>query len=243
MENISKKKSFFKELIKQFLGKEILFFGIILYFIIAGIIGYSVTNYQNISLRVLKGMGIGFLILFIGMTIIFVELLLIEVITFNINKIKAIKRYTYLPLTVEEINQSIKNGLFSTEESYIKYICDQLRYKSLWGSFDYASVKFTNADLILLCRSVEEVYEQPVVLNYNHYLYCMPYNYTSPFAFIVGIYNIDDAIWDADEENEIVIFCTDKSKVKDYVEVHKNIKKYTLYDVENANVESFNVKQ
>lgn len=45
-----------KELIMHFQGALILF-GIILYFVIAGIIGYFVTDYQNISLRVFKSTG------------------------------------------------------------------------------------------------------------------------------------------------------------------------------------------
>ena len=43
MENMNKKNCFFKELIRRFSDKAILF-RIILYFVIAGLIGYFVTE-------------------------------------------------------------------------------------------------------------------------------------------------------------------------------------------------------
>lgn len=232
MKNISKKKSFFKELIRQFSGEAILF-GIILYFVIAGIIGYFVTDYQDINLRIIKGMGVGFSIIWVGAIIIFFGFFIIELITYDINKIKAIKRYTYLPLTVEEIKQSIKNGLFSTEESYIKYICDQLRYGSLWGLLDCNSIKFTNADLVLMCKSVEEVYKSPVVFTHEEfYEYLKEYKGASPFEFKTREYNIDsEDIWFGIIDSEHVeIFCTDMGLAE---EVVKNIDlEYTIYNVE-----------
>lgn len=232
-----------KELIMHFQGALILF-GIILYFVIAGIIGYFVTDYQNIGLRVFKGIEIGLLIVWAGTVIIFFGFIIISFITFNISKIKAIKRYTYLPLTVEEIKQSIKNGLFSTKESYIKYICDQLRYESLWGFFDCNSIKFTNADLVLMCKSVEEFYKSPIVFTYEEfYEYLKEFKGASPFEFKTEEYNIDSKdIWlDIIAPKHVSIFCTDMSLAKKTIR-DTNLE-CTIYNVEERTLKSYALKK
>lgn len=225
MRNISKKESSVKEFLKQFWNIRTLF-GIILYFVIAGIIGCFVTDYQSIILRFIKGIEYGFLIIF-GILIIDI----IEFVTYIINKIKAIKRYTYLPLTVEDIKQSIKNGLFSTKESYIKYICDQLRYESIWGLLNCNSIKLTNIDLVLLCKSVEEVYKSPIVFTYEEfykyfkkYKGASPFEYKgiSPFEFKTEEYLINPKY--------VEIFCTDMNLAEEVVK--DTDLEYTIYNVE-----------
>ncbi len=234
MENFQKKKSFSKELIKQFsVGLTAL--AIILYFATMGTIGYFVINYEDTGNRIFAGFLYGILLITVAFFFYLIVMLIADNIVLVVNKIKAVKRYTYLPLTVEEIRQGIKNALFLTEESYIRYICEQLRYhglKYMLNLFGYKSIKLTNEDLILLCKSVEEIYGSPVVFTYEKfYEYLKKYNAAFLFEFKTEENNIDsESVWlDFRDSKHIAIFCTDMNLAEEVIK--DTDLEYVIYNV------------
>lgn len=234
--DISKKKSFLWEFLKEYILHLIAAL-VLLYFTVAGIIGNFLSKEDNMAERVFEGVMIGFLVaLGIIIALGIVTLIYCKIKT-NINKINAIKRYTYLPLTANELRLKIDKGdIFKDPADYIKYICEQMRYYSE-STNEYKSLKLTIDDLLALCKTYEEIYKQPIVLNYDYYLYCKKHDYTNPFIFVAKNHNIDNIIWDVNEENKIAILCTDKSKAEDYIKGCENIKTYTIYDVGNVKKE------
>ena len=95
--NISKKKSFLGEFLKEYVPDLIVAFGF-LYFTVAGIIGNLVSKEDNIVARILNGLMTGFFVAFGIIAVLGIIALIYWDIKTNINRIKAIKRYIYLPL-------------------------------------------------------------------------------------------------------------------------------------------------
>ena len=141
----------------------------------------------------------------------------------NINKINAIKRYTYLPLTADELRLKInKESIFKNPADYIKYICEQMRYYSE-STNEYKSLKLTMADLLTLCRTYEEVYEDLIVFKNEDYKYFNRFNKAFPFEFktFENTYIKSDDILDKISDKEIVIFCSDKTLAEAYLSGYK----------------------
>lgn len=157
--NISKKKSFLEEFLKEYILHLIVAFGF-LYLTVAGIIGNLVSKEDNIIDRIFDGMVTGiFAALDIFMVLWIITLVYCNIKT-NINKINAIKRYTYLPLTADELRLKInKEDVFKNPADYIKYICEQMRYYSA-SSEEYKSLKLTMDDLLKLCKTCGVIFHQ-----------------------------------------------------------------------------------
>ena len=87
-----------------------------------------------------------------------VSIIVIAIVT-GITHITAVKRYTYLPLTVDEVKESINAGLFEdTPESYIDYFTKQMKY--LGGS-----VIFSIDDMKIITKTVKEIWNESFKLN------------------------------------------------------------------------------
>lgn len=180
--DISKKKSFFGEFLKEYILSLIAAFGF-LYCTVAGIIGNFVSKKYNAVDRIFDGVMIGFLVAFGIFIVLWIITLIYCNIKTNINKINAIKRYTYLPLTADELRLKIDKGdIFKNPADYIKYICEQMRYYSE-STNEYKSLKLTMADLLTLCRTYEEVYKDLIVFKNEDYKYFNRFNKAFPFEF------------------------------------------------------------
>lgn len=220
--DISKKKSFFKEFLKEYILHLIAAL-ILLYFTVAGIIGDFLSKKDNAVDRIFDGVMIGFFVAFgIGIVLWIIILVYCNIKT-NINKINAIKRYTYLPLTADELRLKIdKEDVFKDPADYIKYICEQMRYYSESTS-EYKSLKLTMADLLTLCRTYEEVYGDLIVFKNEDYKYFNRFNKAFPFEFktFENTYIKSDDILDKISDKEIVIFCSDKTLAEAYLSGYK----------------------
>ncbi len=74
-----------------------------------------------------------------------IGVIVIAIVT-GITHIIAVKRYTYLPLTVDEVKEAINAGLFKdTPESYIDYLTKQMKY------FD-SSITFSVNDMKMIIK-------------------------------------------------------------------------------------------
>ena len=212
--DISKKKSFFGEFLKEYILSLIAAFGF-LYLVTAGVIGNLVSKKDNIVDRIFDGMVTGILAALVIFIVLWIITLIYCNIKTNINKINAIKRYTYLPLTADELRLKInKESIFKNPADYIKYICEQMRYYSE-STNEYKSLKLTMADLLTLCRTYEEVYED--------YKYFNRFNKAFPFEFktFENTYIKSDDILDKISDKEIVIFCSDKTLAEAYLSGYK----------------------
>lgn len=240
--NISKKKSFLWEFLKEYILHLIAGFGF-LYLIAAGFIGNLVSKDDNMAERIFEGLVVGLIIIF---GIVIVLGLIINVycgIRTNINKINAIKRYTYLPLTEDELRLKInKEDIFKNPADYIKYICEQMRYYSASAN-EYKSLKLTTADLLMLCKTYEEVYGDLIVFKREDYDYFKKFNYAFPFEFEtftkrhIKSDDILDDILD-DSRNKIIIFCSDKTLAEAYLSNYKGWA--VIYDAENKDITNIN---
>lgn len=220
--NISKKKSFLGEFLKEYVLYLIVAFGF-LYLTVAGIIGNLVSKEDNIIDRIFDGMVTGILAALGIFIVLWIITLIYCNIKTNINKINAIKRYTYLPLTADELRLKInKESIFKNPADYIKYICEQMRYYSE-STNEYKSLKLTMADLLTLCRTYEEVYEDLIVFKNEDYKYFNRFNKAFPFEFktFENTYIKSDDILDKISDKEIVIFCSDKTLAEVYLSGYK----------------------
>lgn len=220
--NISKKKSFLGEFLKEYVLHLIVAFGF-LYLTVAGIIGNLVSKEDNIIDRIFDGMVTGILAALGIFIVLWIITLIYCNIKTNINKINAIKRYTYLPLTADELRLKInKESIFKNPADYIKYICEQMRYYSE-STNEYKSLKLTMADLLTLCRTYEEVYEDLIVFKNEDYKYFNRFNTAFPFEFktFENTYIKSDDILDKISDKEIVIFCSDKTLAEAYLSGYK----------------------
>lgn len=226
--NISKKKSFFGEFLKEYVPDLIVAFGF-LYFTVAGIIGNLVSKEDNIVARILNGLMTGFFVAFGIIAVLGIIALIYWDIKTNINRINAIKRYIYLPLTASELRLKInKEGIFKNPANYIKYICEQMRYYSVLIN-EYKSLKLTMDDLLKLCKTYEEVYGDLIVFKHEDYKYFKKFNYAFPFEF-----GESENILDKISDNIIIIFCSDKTLVEAYLSSYKG--QAIIYDVGNKDI-------
>lgn len=87
-----------------------------------------------------------------------IGIIVIAIVT-GITHITAVKRYTYLPLTTNEVREAINAGLFKdAPESYIDYLTKQMKY--LGGS-----ITFSVDDMKLITKTVKEIWNESFKLN------------------------------------------------------------------------------
>lgn len=174
-----KKKSFWKVFLDECAG-VILAGAIMIYIALSAIIGNLILPYINngklinpyvedisnkFTLFVIRTFisciclfGVIFILL-IAFAIIGV--IVIAIIT-GITHITAVKRYTYLPLTADEVREAINAGLFKdTPESYIDYLTKQMKY------FD-GSITFSINDMKMIIKTVKEIWDKPFKLNKDY---------------------------------------------------------------------------
>lgn len=174
-----KKKSFWKVFLDECAG-VILAGTIMIYIALSAIIGNLILPYINNEKEInpyIEGVSSKFVIFLIKTTIgaiwlfgiIFILLvafaiigiIVIAIIT-GITHITAVKRYTYLPLTADEVREAINAGLFKdTPESYIDYLTKQMKY------FD-SSITFSVNDMKMIIKTVKEIWDKPFKLNKDY---------------------------------------------------------------------------
>lgn len=82
-----------------------------------------------------------------------IGIIVIKLVT-GITHILAVKRYTYLPLTIDEVKEAINAGLFEeTPESYTDYLTKQMKY------FD-GSVTFSVDDMKMIIKTIKAIWNQ-----------------------------------------------------------------------------------
>ena len=171
-----KKKSFWKEFFNECVG-VILAGAVMIYIALSAIMGNLILPYINngkeinpyiedvsnkFSIFLIKTtigaiwlFGIIFMLL-IAFTII--GIIVIAIVT-GITHITAVKRYTYLPLTVDEVREAINAGLFKNDpESYIDYLTKQMQY------YD-DSITFSVDDMKMITKTVKEVWNESFKLD------------------------------------------------------------------------------
>lgn len=174
-----KKKSFWKEFFNECTG-VILVGAIMIYIALSAIIGNLILPYINngkeinpyiedvsskFSIFLIKTIiGAIWLVGIIFMLLIafaIIGVIVIAIIT-GITHITAVKRYTYLPLTADEVREAINAGLFKdTPESYIDYLTKQMKY------FD-GSITFSINDMKMIIKTVKEIWDKPFKLNKDY---------------------------------------------------------------------------
>lgn len=179
MKNISKKKSFWKEFFNECTG-VILAGAIMIYIAVSAIIGNLILPYINNGKAInlyIEDVSNKFAIFLIKTTIggiwlvsvIFILLvafaiigMIVIAIVIGITHITAVKRYTYLPLTVDEVREAINEGLIKdTPESYIDYLTKQMEY---FGD----SVIFSVDDMKMITKTVKEIWNESFKLNKDY---------------------------------------------------------------------------
>ena len=171
-----KKKSFWKEFFNECI--EVIVTGaIMIYIALSMIVGNLILPYINngkeinpyiedvsnkFSIFLIKTIigaiwlfGIIFVLL-IAFAII--GIIVIAIVT-GITHITAVKRYTYLPLTADEVREAINEGLIEdTPESYTDYLTKQMKY------FD-GSVIFSVDDMKMITKTVKRIWNESFKLN------------------------------------------------------------------------------
>lgn len=171
-----KKKSFWKEFFNECEG-VIVVGAIMIYIALSMIVGNLILPYINngklinpyvedisnkFTLFVIRTLisciwlfGVIFILL-IAFAII--GIIVIAIVT-GITHITAVKRYTYLPLTADEVREAINAGLFKdTPESYIDYLTKQIKYLD-------GSVIFSVDDKKMITKTVKEIWDESFKLN------------------------------------------------------------------------------
>lgn len=174
-----KKKSFWKEFFNECIG-VILVGAIIIYIALSAIIGNLILPYINngkeinpyiedvsskFTIFLIKTI-IGAIYLFGAIFMLLIAFAIISIIVIaivtGITHITAVKRYTYLPLTVDEVREAINAGLFKdTPESYTDYLTKQMKY------FD-GSITFSINDMKMIIKTVKEIWDKPFKLNKDY---------------------------------------------------------------------------
>ncbi|MFR7559956.1 MAG: hypothetical protein ACLUVX_08870 [Lachnospira pectinoschiza] len=171
-----KKKSFWKVFLDECAG-VILAGTIMIYIALSAIIGNLILPYINNEKEInpyIEGVSSKFVIFLIKTTIgaiwlfgiIFILLvafaiigIIVIAIVTGITHIAAVKRYTYLPLTTNEVREATNAGLFKdTPESYIDYLTKQMQY---YGD----SITFSVDDMKLITKTVKEIWNESFKLN------------------------------------------------------------------------------
>ena len=169
-----KKKSFWKVFLDECAG-VILVGAIMIYIALSMIVGNLILPYINngkepyiedvsnkFSIFLIKTIigamwlvGIIFILL---VAIAIIGGIVIAIVT-GITHITAVKRYTYLPLTTDEVKEAINAGLFKdTPESYIDYLTKQMQYFS-------CSITFSADDMKMITKTVKEIWDESFKLN------------------------------------------------------------------------------
>lgn len=176
MKNISKKKSFWKEFFNECRGVIVLG-AIMIYIVLSAIAGNLILPCINngeiinpyiedvsgkFTLFVIKTI-LGGLCLFGAIFILLTAFCIIGIIVINlvtgITHILAVKRYTYLPLTIDEVKEAINVGLFEdTPESYADYLAKQMKY------FD-GSITFSVDDMKMITKTIKVIWNKSFKLN------------------------------------------------------------------------------
>lgn len=187
-ENVSKKKSFWNTLFNEFLG-TILITSIIIYITVFILLGRTgIFNFMGSGNDIINGLvaSAAFpIVLILAIGVIALAVNIVGLIPLTIHKIKAIYNYTYLPLTVDEIKDALDENIISSKEDYIKLILDSLRYgvtnkPSLFFSTYY--IAFSEEELCSLCKSFEEVFDSPIIIDNDMLSYINKYDCThTPF--------------------------------------------------------------
>ena len=158
-----KKKSFWKVFLDECEG-VIVAGTIMIYIALSTIVGNLILPYKEIN-PYIEDVSNKFSI-FLIKTIIFILLvafaiiggIVIAIVT-GITHITAVKRYTYLPLTTNEVREAINAGLFKdTPESYIDYLTKQMQYFS-------CSITFSADDMKMITKTVKEIWDESFKLN------------------------------------------------------------------------------
>lgn len=177
--NMNKKKSFWSTLVNEFLGTILITF-IITYiaaFIILGKAG--IFNFIGGDSNIANGfVAAVFFPIVLGLVLLAI-VLIVSVLGFIPHKVRAVYNYTYLPLTVDEIRDALDKGVISSKEDYIRLILNSLRYGAMkkpssWFSAYY--ITFSQEELYSLCKSFEEVFDSPIIIDNDMLSYINKYD-------------------------------------------------------------------
>lgn len=188
-----KKKHFWKEFFNECEG-VIVAGAVMIYIALSMIVGNLILPYissgeeinpyiedvsSKITIFVIKtligGMWVVGVIVILLIAFAFIGIIVISLAT-GITHILAVKRYTYLPLTTDEVREAINAGLFKdTPESYIDYLTKQVKY--LGGS-----VIFSADDIKMITKTIKEIWDKPFKLNKDFLIrnkikesHCLPF--------------------------------------------------------------------
>lgn len=177
--NMSKKKSFCNALFNEFFGSIllVLFITYIAAFIILGKAG--IFNFIGGDSNIANGfVAAVFFPIMLGLVLLAI-VLIVSVLGFIPHKVRAVYNYTYLPLTVDEIRDALDKGVISSKEDYIRLILNSLRYGAMkkpssWFSAYY--ITFSQEELYSLCKSFEEVFDSPIIIDNDMLSYINKYD-------------------------------------------------------------------
>lgn len=216
-----------KKIVKQFFW-EFIILGIIFYFCMCMLIGFAILPFDD---DVFIAIANTLFIALAGLICLCICWFLLSLIIYEINKIKAVKRYMLLPLSTQKVKELCKNGIFKDSEDYIKYICEQIRYKSVYGQ--YKTVYFTQEDMIQLCDTIENVFGEPFIITHDFYDYFWNTNTETPSIPFVCENNAYDFLNCIEGKSQRVVFTTENTKVvyktKDEDSIMNVTKKYIKY--------------
>jgi hypothetical protein len=179
MRSISRKKSFWKEFYEYY-EDGIKIAGFILAIIASvAFLGISsfLLNYFHLTDVIFNENADWYDKLFITMffeimailSLVMIVLIIYSAIKFLIlfiSKTRAIKRYTYLPLTADEVRFMIGEGIITTDRDYTYYLTDQLLFKDENG---VDCLDFTDDDMEKLIDTYEEVFNKPLILDKEYF--------------------------------------------------------------------------
>lgn len=171
-----KKKSFWKEFFNECYGVIVLG-AIMIYIVLSAIVGNLILpciNSGEVINPYIEDVSGKFTLFLIKTTIgglcllgvIFILLaafsiigiIIIKLVT-GITHILAVKRYTCLPLTIDEVKEAINAGLFEdTPESYTDYLAKQMQY------FD-GSITFSVDDMKMITKTIKVIWNKSFKLN------------------------------------------------------------------------------
>ena len=174
-----KKKSFWKVFLDECTG-AIVVGAIMIYIALSIIVGNLILPYINngeeinpyiedvsskFTIFLIKtaigGMYLFGVIFMLLIAFAIIGVIVIAIVT-GITHIIAVKRYTYLPLTVDEVKEAINAGLFKdTPESYTDYLTKQMKY------FD-GNITFSVNDMKMIIKTVKEIWDKPFKLNKDY---------------------------------------------------------------------------
>lgn len=167
-----KKKSFWKEFFNECEG-VIVTGAIMIYIALSMIVGNLILPYKEINpyiedvsnkfsiflIKTIIGAMWLFGVIFILLVAFAIICIIVIAIVTGITHITAVKRYTYLPLTTNEVREAINAGLFKdTPESYIDYLTKQMQYFS-------GSITFSADDMKIITKTVKEIWDESFKLN------------------------------------------------------------------------------